>query len=456
MQRFLLALLVAAGVQGGAGVAQAADPCSPEAYAEACKAYPVKAGEHKQVESLYVPGVKYDIYLPASYNPANEEGYPVLYTYCQQCAMVADLQRLADKHNIIVVGNLAVGGNGKDDDRVGENYAMLGDIRARVRIDPTLQFAGGFQNGAVASYALGRSYCQQLAGVLAMDGMIGGEYRWNRDFWFPAGLLVARVAGNDDKFANNWAPVDLAHLQVNKAVVHDFSLSGAGQALPGDSVKEDALKWLLEQAKKKRDAKGLQKGKEFDAKCAALALSGKDAQMFTLCVQAIATKPRQWEAFYAQRRLDVLLKDRARFDAGKPQLPVNLPRPALFCLESQLEGAACAGDVESFRSLARCLQGGARRPSRFAIWHMAVSQKQGISDPKQALVLARALPASACGPREMMAVAAAYAANGDARRADSLCDKIRAMGGNDNIFKSMTDNTLKLIHDLGEANKKKP
>ncbi len=457
MQRFLLALVVAVGVRGGAMAAAAADPCSPEAYAEACKAYPVKPGEHKKVDSQYTPGRKYDIYLPASYDPANEEGYPVLYTYNPGGGgMVAAFQKIADKFNLIVVGNISSRNNGNAEEREADNYALFGDIRARVRIDPTLQFAGGFSGGALESYGVSRSYCQQLSGVFAAGGWLYGEYQWNRDFWFPAGLLVARLTGREDKNTNAWVSSDLAHLKANKVEVRDISYGG-GHAMPEDSVKEDAMKWLLEQARKRRDAKGLQKGKEFDAKCAALAAAGRDAQMFTLCAQAIATKPRQWEAFFAQRRLDVFLKNRARFDAAcKPQLPSGYPKQALYYMTSLLDGAACAGDVESFRSLVHCLQGGARRPSSSMIWTMAVSQKEGIGDPKQALTLARALPPSACGPYELLAVAAAYAANGDARRTTEFCSKYRASGGNDPNFKAVSTACVKAVQELLEAHKKKP
>jgi len=266
-------------------------------------------GQRGTVHCVNHPDIAYDLYLPPGYS-SNGTPRPLLWTFHPNGnGMVSDFQSVASSLQMIVVGILESRNGMNSYDTIDVRFAVARDLRRRVNYDPTAMFASGWSGGAVDSFEQSKMIRQHLAGIFSMSGWL--ENRTGDFDRYLTNLLVSRANGNTDAAANYYLVPDGDYLRSWGVVIRDTMFSG-GHVISPDSVKLDCLSWLLSQRIPAGPNDRTNAMTQAASWRSAIALGDRET-MLRQCVNSIITKPRTYEAHYAQIVLDELLDDYPRF-----------------------------------------------------------------------------------------------------------------------------------------------
>lgn len=314
--------------------------------------YPVKPGNTGKVSCLNAPEVQYEIYLPSGYTPDGQP-FPFLITFAPGGGgMISSFRPVAEKMQFIVVGSLQYK-NGRDLNLInGSNYCVMQDVMARLNLDGTAIFSGGFSGGGWHSYEFSRNFCYLASGAIPGGGWLGG--RVNHTSWneYIPGLLVVRQTGASDKNAKVWLDSDAEHLRKFGVKINDITYEG-GHSTPSAEVIGEGMKWLLDnRVKGKPDSqeRAIQEYEKWSNE-----LQTKSAgQVLSECFSVCQKEPRTWRAYMAHKVIYAILKES---DTLKKKPPTRLGggNPAAMFFGFIAQNAILSGDQQTAQSAVLCL-----------------------------------------------------------------------------------------------------
>ncbi|MDA3925823.1 MAG: tetratricopeptide repeat protein [Kiritimatiellae bacterium] len=316
----------------------------------AAEAIGVSPGGRGKVQCLTSPEYQYDLYLPSSYGKGRP--LPIVFTSSPGGGgMVNAYKAMGEQLQVIVVGELAYRNGPRNADIIGSVFATLRDVRQRIEFDPTAQFTAGMSGGAWQAYNVARWHPTSISGVIAAGGWLGKEYGpWYRH---GRGLLVARGSGEGDWGANGSRRRDANFLSQFDAKIRDWSFPGGHIDIP-TGIKIEIMQWLLSERTHPHAA-----SREVAAEKARLWRAANDrgdgGRVFVECIRSLLENPRTWLALEAQKVVDDMMRDYARFQAlSLGGLPTE--QAAVDYFGFMAYGAGLAGDADTFRSALKCLE----------------------------------------------------------------------------------------------------
>lgn len=116
---------------------------------------------------------------------------------------------------------------------------VLPAIEKTVPHDASLVYLGGMSGGALRAYDYSESTVWPWKGVLAFGGWLAGK----KSLGCPAQMAIARVNGDKDKNAQQWAEVETPIFKRAKATLKSFSFPGGHVVAPPEVILE-AMRWL--------------------------------------------------------------------------------------------------------------------------------------------------------------------------------------------------------------------
>ncbi|MFD2257255.1 protein-disulfide reductase DsbD domain-containing protein [Luteolibacter algae] len=188
-------------------------------------------------------GVSYHVYAPEDHG--KEDLSPLLIVFSpggDGKGIAGKIRETANEKGWIVVGcdNLR---NGMKDHELELKMEdeVLDDILANVPHDGKRRYLGGFSGGAMRAYGLSVRRKDEVAGILAYGGWLGGpSYQGEA---YPPGLSIAMVNGIDDQGASGWMPIDTRTLRKRGSTVKHFAFEG-GHSVAPEEVTAQALSWF--------------------------------------------------------------------------------------------------------------------------------------------------------------------------------------------------------------------
>ena len=321
------------------------------------RTFPLTASQRGTVTCVDYPNVTYDVYLPPAYTTSGQP-LPLIQTFSVGgTGMVGDFLNVAASLNLILIGiNETLSVVGVEKAAPDVLHAVMRDLRERVNYDPTAEVTTGMSGGAHGAYAVSKTRRWHVAGVFAMGGNVQG---WNHIDRYQTNLFVARSNGDTDSAANTYLPFDSNFLATCSAVIRDWSFPG-GHVVSPDSVKTEALTWLLSQR--------AQPGPNDRTNAMAKAVGwrwamrlGQNATVLRECLNSILKKPRTWEAHYAEIILDELQSDYASFSqldvSGLAGIDHAAGDNAVDFFLFRAQGAGIIGDQGIYLSSLKCTPG---------------------------------------------------------------------------------------------------
>lgn len=299
-------------------------------------------GKVVSVTCQELPDYKYDVFVPESYDPAKP--CAIIYTFSPGGGgMIKQHQPANEVTPTIVVGIKGTKNGLLERKYIGEIYAVLLDTHERFNIDPGAQFCGGLSGGSVVAYSVARR-SKYIGGVIASGGWLWNLY----DPWFvyPRGLLVARIAGVDDKGALSWAKQDGEHLSKSGCKYKDWSQPGGHLMGTPENVKE-AMKWLIAgKVPDKTEALAQEKAKKWET-------APYSPATLKEMLEAVKSTPRSHLGNLAIRQFMRIMKDDAQF--CKTMIPASTTGEFNTFFGYIAYEAALAGDKPRFISAAYAL-----------------------------------------------------------------------------------------------------
>lgn len=299
-------------------------------------------GKVVSVTCQELPDYKYDVFVPESYDPAKP--CAIIYTFSPGGGGMIKQHQIANEVTPTIVVGIKGSKNGLPERKyVGEIYAVLLDTHERFNLDPGAQFCGGLSGGSVVAYGVARR-SKYIGGVIASGGWLQKQY----DPWcvYPRGLLVARIAGVDDKGALSWLKQDADHLAKFGCKCKDWSQPGGHLMGTPENVKE-AMKWLVAgKAPDKTEAVAKEKAKKWEAAPYAPATIKE-------MLEAVKNAPRSQLGNLAIRQFMRIMKDDAQF--CKTTIPASTAGDFNTFFGYIAYDAALAGDRPRFVSAAYAL-----------------------------------------------------------------------------------------------------
>ncbi len=299
-------------------------------------------GKVVSVTCLELPDYKYDVFVPESYDPAKP--CAILYTFSPGGGGMIKQHLPANEVVPTIVVGIKGSKNGLPERKyIGEIYAVLLDTHERFNLDPGAQFCGGLSGGSVVAYSVARR-SKYIGGVIASGGWLWNLYdRW---FVYPRGLLVARIAGVDDKGALSWAKQDGEHLSKSGCKYKDWSQPGGHLMGTPENVKE-AMKWLMAgKVPDKTAALAQERAKKWET-------APYSPATLKEMLEAVKSAPRSHLGNLAIRQFMRIMKDDAQF--CKTMIPASTTAEFNIFFGYIAYEAALAGDKPRFISAAYAL-----------------------------------------------------------------------------------------------------
>ncbi|MDD4870113.1 MAG: hypothetical protein PHR77_06100 [Kiritimatiellae bacterium] len=265
--------------------------------------------------------------------------------------MVGTFRELAEKREIITVGVLGSKNNLPTHKTHPETYAIVADIHARVRFDPSRQMVSGFSGGALVSFNMARRHGFDITAVISMGGWLGRQ--WGVCDWYEPGLLVVRLTGDTDKGTNHHLQWDRDFLMRHQVLLKDISYKG-GHSVPSKNVIDEALNWILGQLPQS-SIEDMQKAEAWINNETNRATTPQlNTLLFQRCLTVLEEKPRSCMAFQAQKKIYEFMDNGSMFsqvDVGRLKTRHDFSNYFGF----MAYGATMAGNATRFKAAYSCL-----------------------------------------------------------------------------------------------------
>lgn len=384
--------------------------------------FPIKPGKSGRIPTLDYPTVKYDIYLPSGYSPDEDKLLPILYTFSPGGGgMMRQFQKVGEELQMIVIGDLHSKNLRPDDLRVHSYYAVIADVRKRVKFDPTAQFASGMSGGGLVSFDYAMYHSSQISGVFSMGGWLGYDVNCCK---YLDGLIVTRGNGDNDKGANSYIQRDKDHLQKYNVKLKDWFFKG-GHVVSPDSVKKEALAWMLSERKQEEEGDRTS-AEKLVVDWKKLIGSGKVNDALNLCYTTLLSKPRTHQSLQAQLLLEETFP-RILEKEVKIKLDYNAQLAEYFKLLGH--GAGILKDSVGFYSALKCLQSMDCPIEDFyggLVWFLSMSDDEKIKNLELAMKLTKSVEESKGFEKDLytkITAAATYKASGNSGVSQKLLEE---------------------------------
>ena len=313
----------------------------------------VQPGEHKRVVTRTVRHFLYDIYLPPQY--AYDKKLSVFYNFAPLGkGMTERYMSIAEKLGVILVGNMRYNvHHDPQKEIVADTYAMMLDVRHRLKFDGGAQFTVGDEGGGYGAYMAARHHRQHIRGTLSCAGWTGLSYSKDKHYrWNPLFTAVT-IAGDKDKYVKRCAEIDEANEGAFKGFMSTFIYQGGRNQAP-DRLRYKGMQHLLSSVVPMSNEKSLI---QTFKKRVARALENEDLKTaFELSLDHVLRYPYSNLAHEARKVLDAIFNKSDDFCDLEFKLKDNSKNSMQtdFIAQNFL-GAALAGDKKRARSLRHCI-----------------------------------------------------------------------------------------------------
>lgn len=239
-----LAILLCAALPAGLHAAEppkpAATAAAPAAAAVAAPAPELPRGKIiAKILCAGAPGQSYSLYLPSGYSA--DRAWPVLYVLDPRGRGVLAAERFrpgAEKYGYLLASSNNSASDTATDPNVAAMRAMWSDSHARLRIDDRRAYAAGFSGTVRAAVALARAVPGSLAGIVGAGAgyPFGAPPRQGEPFLFYGTI------GNQD--FNYYEVSDLEPALAAAGIPHRVEIFDGTHQWPPQAVATRALGWM--------------------------------------------------------------------------------------------------------------------------------------------------------------------------------------------------------------------
>ena len=201
-------------------------------------------GETVKFRAEGTTNMVYHVYVPKKVKSTKKKAMIIAFSPAGDGErFLESLKNVADENKVLLVGcdKLKNGMIDQELERQMEDE-VLAAIFKNIPHKASKVYLAGFSGGAMRSYQLTTRIDQNIAGIIAYGGWLGGDAY--QDKTYQKDLKVAMVNGIDDTGANKWKDIDAETLIKFNAEIKEFSFSGGHQVAP-EEVNAKVFKWIL-------------------------------------------------------------------------------------------------------------------------------------------------------------------------------------------------------------------
>ena len=188
----------------------------------------------------------YHLYVPTTYKRSKAKEMPLIILFSPSGngkSIMTNIIKAAEKSNSLLIGcDFLRNGITNHNLEIKMEDEILNDIFNLVKYNKERLIYSGFSGGAMRAYGLSVRREENVYGIFAMGGWLGGPNY--QDEAYPAKMRIAMANGDSDKGANGWQPIDTKTLEKCGSTVTSFPFNGKHQASP-EEIAIKAIEWIL-------------------------------------------------------------------------------------------------------------------------------------------------------------------------------------------------------------------